>query len=284
MPEPRLFVDARAILVESPVWDEVAQELLWCDITAGLLHRTSADGTQDRQTRLPPPLASFQLRRNGGLVAALGDRIVETDDEGRILRDLAMIEHANPGIRFNEGKCDPFGNFVVGGMDFVSQDPDAGLYRVTPAGEVTLLRGGFGTANGIEFAPDGSTMWVTDTAVQTIFQGSWNAQGELGDLRPWSVSGMHDGLVQDARGEFWGAIYGGGVVVHLSAEGDEVERIAFPAPNLTGVTIGGPDRTTLFVGSARENATEEQLEDFPLSGGVFAYDLDRAGLPARFFG
>jgi len=282
--EPRLFLDARAILGESPVWDPDAGELLWCDITAGLLHRTAGDGSEDRQTPLPPPLASFQRRRGGGLVAALGDRIVETDDEGRILRDLASVTHANPGIRFNEGKCDPFGNFVVGGMDFVSKVPDAGLYRITPAGEVTVLRGGFGTTNGIEFSDDGDTMWVTDTSVETVFRGSWNAEGQLGDLVPWSVGLWHDGLVRDERGEFWGAVYGGGVVVHLSAAGDVLERIEFPAPNLTGVTIGGPELSTLFVCSARENATEEQLEEFPLSGGVFSYALDRRGLPGRLFG
>jgi sugar lactone lactonase YvrE len=284
MPEPTLLLDARAILMESPVWDAASSELLWCDITLGLLHRTSEDGSADRQSELPPPLASFQPRRGGGLIAALGDRVVETDDEGRILRDLASIGHRHPGMRLNEGKCDPFGNFVVGAMEVTTEDPDAGLYRVTPAGDVAVLKGGFGTTNGIEFTDDGSTMWVTDTAVQTIFRGSYGADGLLGELEPFAVGHAFDGLVRDSRGEFWSAVYGAGVVVHLSAEGEELETIEVPAPNVTGITIGGSDLSTLYVGSARENATEEQLREFPLSGGVFAIELDRPGLPPRLFG
>lgn len=283
MPAPRLFLDARAVLAESPVWDAAAQELLWCDITAGLLHRTSADGAQDHEIPLPPPLGSFQLRRGGGLVAALRDRIVLTDDDGRGLRTLATIEHRHEGIRFNEGKCDPFGAFVVGGMDTTVKDPDAGLYRITPDGEVTLLGGGFGTANGIEWNDDGSEIYVTDTAVQTIFRAPY-ADGAMGELVPFATGRRHDGLARDERGEFWGAVYGAGRVVHLSADGDTVDTIELPVPNVTGVTFGGPGLRTLFVASARENLSESQLEEAPLSGGIFALDLDRAGRPANLFG
>lgn len=284
MTDVQLFADARAILAESPVWDDDAGELVWCDITAGLLHRTSADGSSDRAVAVPPPLASIQPQRGGGFVAALGDSVVSLDAEGRITGEVARIRHSDPGIRFNEGKCDPFGAFVVGGMDFVSHEPDAGLYRIAPDGEVTVLAGGFGTANGIEFAVDGSAIWVTDTAVSTIFRAPWTEDGTMGELVPWTTGGSHDGLVQDERGEFWSALYGEGVVVHLGASGEELERIEFPVKNVTGVTIGGPDGSTLFVCSARENATEEDLEEHPLSGGIFTCALDRKGLPPRLFG
>lgn len=55
-------------------------------------------------------------------------------------------------------------------------------------------------------------------------------------------------------------------------------------PNVTGITIGGADLTTLFVGTARENMTEDQLVAAPTSGGLFAYELDRPGLAPRLFG
>lgn len=284
MYEPRLLLDAKAILGESPVWDAEAGELLWCDITAGLLHRTSADGSADRTAPLPPPLGSFQRRRGGGLVAALRDRIVTVDDDGGALQELAVIEHSHDGIRFNEGKCDPFGNFVVGAMDYVSKEPDAGLYRITPSGEVTTLLGGFGTANGFEWNDDGSEIYLTDTAVQTIFRAPWGPEGQLGALTPFVVGGLHDGLARDERGEFWGCLYGAGKVVHLDADGALIDEIDVPAPNVTGIAFGGQDLSTLFICSARENATEETLEEFPLSGGVFAVDLDRAGRETFLFG
>ncbi|AMM22347.1 hypothetical protein AX769_10465 [Frondihabitans sp. PAMC 28766] len=284
MPEARLFVDARAILAESPVWDADLGELVWADITPGILHRTSATGDADRTTPVGPPLASIQRRRGGGFVAALQDRVVVIDDEGGSLDTVARVEHAHPGTRFNEGKCDPFGNFVVGAMDRDADGPDAGLYRVSPNGDVTELGGGFGTVNGIEFDDEGTTMWVTDTRVRTIYRASYGPDGPLGELVPWSTGHRHDGLVRDSLGEFWGADYGSGHVLHLSADGQLIENIDVPVPNVTGITIGGADLTTLFIGTARENLTEDQLNAAPTSGGVFAYELDRPGLAQRFFG
>jgi sugar lactone lactonase YvrE len=127
-------------------------------------------------------------------------------------------------------------------------------------------------------------MWFTDTGVQTIFQAEWGPEGALGHVAPFTSGGMHDGLVRDVRGEFWGAIYGEGVVVHLDQDGDLIDRIAFPAPQLTGIAIGGPDMSTLLVGSARENMTDDELEQHPLSGGVFTVELDRTGRESFLFG
>jgi len=282
--EPRLLLDAKAVLVESPVWDADAAEWIWCDITPGVLHRTSADGTHDRTTQLPAPLASFQRRRGGGLIMALGDRIVTTDDEGGDLHEIAHLPHRHDGIRFNEGKCDPFGAFVVGAMDVTDEAPDGLMYRIGPDEAVTRLRGGFTTFNGLEWNDDGRTMWFTDTGVKTIFQAQWGPEGDLAEVVPFTSGGMHDGLVRDERGEFWGAIYGEGVVVHLDQDGDLIDRIEFSAPQLTGIAIGGPDMSTLLVGSARENMSDDELARAPLSGGLFTVELDRRGRESFLFG
>lgn len=282
--EPRLLLDAKAVLVESPVWDVDAAEWIWCDITPGVLHRTSVDGTSDRTTQLPAPLASFQRRRDGGLIMALGDRIVTTDDEGGDLREIVRLPHRHDGIRFNEGKCDPFGAFVVGAMDVTDEAPDGLMYRIGPDEQVTRLRGGLTTFNGLEWNDDGRTMWFTDTGVQTIFQAGWDRDGTLGPVVPFTSGGMHDGLVRDEKGEFWGAIYGEGVVVHLDQDGDLIDRIEFPVPKLTGIAIGGPDMTTLLVGSAREEMSDAELERYPLSGGIFTLELDRRGRASFLFG
>jgi sugar lactone lactonase YvrE len=281
--EPRLFLDARATLGESPVWDVDAHELVWTDITNGLLHRTSADGTRDTTVLVDPPLPSFQRRRGGGLIAALDDTVVVMRDDGTEQRTIATVDHADERLRLNEGKCDPFGAFVVGATD-PEGSPVAGLYRVAPDGTLTQLRDDFATTNGFEWNDDGSEIYLADTGDDTIYRASWDAEGTLGELVPFSSQGAHDGLARDERGEFWGAIYGEGTVVHLDADGGLVDEIAFPVPNLTGIGFGGDDLRTLFVLSAREGLGDEQLEEFPLSGGIFALELDRAARPPFLFG
>jgi len=278
-----LFLDSRAALAESPVWDIDAQELVWTDIPVGALHRTSADGTRDRATRVGPPLACVQRRRGGGLIVAGTDDVSLVDDDGGNPSVVAKVAFRHAAMRFNEGKCDPFGNFVVGALD-PDGNADSDVYRITPSGDISLLWGGFGTTNGMEWNDDGTEIYVTDTDVKTVFRASYGPDGVTGELVPFSVGGSHDGLVRDERGEFWGAIYGEGRVVHLDVDGREIGEIRVPADNVTGVAIGGPGMSTLFITSARENATEQELEKLPYSGGIFTVDLDRRGRETFLFG
>lgn len=56
-----------------------------------------------------------------------------------------------------------------------------------------------------------------------------------------------------------------------------------PVANPTSVAFGGPDMSTLFVGTARENLTEQDLEQAPPSGAVFAVPTAVHGFPANTF-
>jgi sugar lactone lactonase YvrE len=288
-PTPTVFRDARAILGESLVLDDsaAAPAMLWCDISAGLLHRSPLEGdpagADDTVVALPAPLASFHravIAGEPGYVASLGDRVVLAAPGGAIVRELAMIEHAHPGLRLNEGKVDPAGRWVTGSMDLTRGEPDGAFYSITPDGDVRVISGGLGTANGLEWSPDGSRIYFTDTGVETIYTGGYSAGGEIADVEVFHRGEMHDGLVMDAEGWLWSAVYGGGVVVRYDPQGVERERHEFPVPNLTSVAFAG---STLYVTSARENLTEEQLREHPLSGAVFALETQTTGRPARVF-
>ena len=291
---PTVFREAGAILGESLVADAAARDpaMLWCDITSGLIHRSpiggARDGSDDTVVALEAPVASFHLAEIGagggdatpGFVVSLGDRVVLADRSGHELRELARIDHAHPGLRLNEGKIDPFGRWITGSMDLTTGDPDGAVYSIAPDGFQRVLRGGFGTANGLEFSRDGSRIWFTDTSVQTIYTGGYGADGEITDVEVFHSGEMHDGLVLDDDGCLWSAVYGGGVVVRYDRAGTELGRFEFPAPNLTSVAFLG---STLYVASARENLTEEQLLAHPLSGSVFALQTETTGTAAPVF-
>lgn len=283
-----VFRDTRAVLVESIWWDDRTDEVVWVDITAGLLHRGpldgAADGSDDRVVELPPPLSAVQPAAGGGYVAALKDRVVLLDADGRIERDLASLRHRHDGMRLNEGKVDPFGRFVVGAMELTSDDPDATVWSVDPDGAVRMLGGGYGIANGMEWSDDGRTMYITDTATSTVYRAPYGPAGELGELEPYLVGRSSDGLVLATDGSFFNGLYGEGVVARWSADGDLVEEITMPVPNITSVAFAGPELDVLLVGSARENLTEEQLERHPLSGGILRLEPGATGRPIHTFG
>lgn len=287
--DPRVFRALRSVLVESIFWDARTDELAWVDITAGTFHRGrldgDPDGSDDRVVALPSPVSAVQPSMGGGYVAALKDTVVLLDAHGAITDTVATVTHRHSGIRFNEGKVDPFGRFVVGAMNTTSDAPDAGLYAFDADGSVRVLRGGFGVANGMEWSDDGDEMFVTDTATRTVYRGAYGPQGEaLGELEPYLRGRMSDGLARADDGSFWNGLYGEGEIVRWATDGAIAQSLSVPAPNVTSVAFGGPGRDTLFVGTAREQLTEDALVAAPLSGAIFAFSGLGTGRPVHTFG
>jgi sugar lactone lactonase YvrE len=202
--------DTQAILVESIWWDAATDELVWVDITAGRLHRGrldgALDGSEDRVTRLPPPVSAVQPRIGGGYVAALRDRVVTLDVEGEIESSLAVIRHEHAGLRLNEGKVDPQGRFVVGSMNLTTGEPNGAIYSIEPDGACRVIAGGFGVANGMEWSDDGATFYVTDTSVKTVYRAEYGPDGQLGPLEPFLTGYDSDGLALDTEGTFWNGV------------------------------------------------------------------------------
>jgi sugar lactone lactonase YvrE len=284
--EARLFRSAKATLGESIVWDPDG-DLLWCDITEGVLHRSPADGSpfgaEDGTASLPAPVASFHPAASGGHVVSLGDRVILVNEAGVERQELARIEHAKDGMRLNEGKVDPFGRWVTGSLD-----PDgeavAAIYVIDAEGATSVLIRGLGTANGFEWTPDGKTMYFTDTEVQTIYRGAYSVEDGLTDVEVFVTGEMYDGLVMDEDGYLWSGIFGGGKVIRYAPDGTEDLSIALPAPNITSVGFGGEDRSVLYIASARENLSDEELRNNPLSGAIFAVHTETAARLPYVFG
>ena len=283
--EVTLFRRARAVIAESLWWNDGVLE--WCDITPGLLRRSAlggaVDGSEDVEIALPAPLGAFQPTADGRYVAASGSTVFLCDRDGGRRETLATVEHRHPGIRFNEAKCDPFGRFVVGSMDVTTGDPDGAIYVVDAHGGCRVLVGGVGVANGFEWTDDGTRMWFTDTSVSTIFVGDYALDG-ITNVQPFSVGRQSDGLARDADGGFWNGIYDEGRVTQLDPDGSVIREIDVPAGHVTSVAFGGTDLSTLFIATASEKLTEQQLEQQPLTGSIFSIQTSTRGLPVRAFG
>jgi sugar lactone lactonase YvrE len=60
-------------------------------------------------------------------------------------------------------------------------------------------------------------------------------------------------------------------VLYLSPDGEELSRINLPTPLVTSCAFGGPDYSTLFITTARED------DDDPYAGRLFASDVGVKG-------
>ncbi|UOQ70007.1 SMP-30/gluconolactonase/LRE family protein [Hymenobacter cellulosilyticus] len=75
----------------------------------------------------------------------------------------------------------------------------------------------------------------------------------------------------------------GQVACYDPATGEKLSSVAVPAPHTSSCAFGGPELKTLFITSARQDLTPEQLAKYPLSGNLFATEPGVAGVPTHSF-
>ena len=277
----QLFRRHDAVVAESIISD--GTDVMWCDITRGMIHRSSpygpTDGLGDVMLQLATPVCSFHCAESGFIVS-LADAVILVDHIGATVRELTHIVHAGAHMRLNEGKVDPAGRWVTGSMELDTGAPIGAFYSITSTGECRVIATGIGTANGLEWSADGTRIYYTDTASKTIYTGDYSNDGDITNVEVFHTGPPHDGLVMDADGNFWGGIFGQGYVIHLDARGRELFSVPLPVPNITSVAFHG---TTLYIASARENLSASQLAEYPLSGSLFSLETTTSARPPRTF-
>jgi len=277
-------LDARASLGECPVWSVAEQVLYWVDINAPALHRFDPATGADTAMPMPESIGCFALRARGGFVIALRDGIWLARADGTLLRRIADPPYAPEHHRFNDGRCDRQGRFWAGSMNEQRDADSASLVRVDADHRVTPVLSGMMISNGLAWSPDGRTMYHADTPTQIIHSFDFDAASGLPSNRRvfarfTDPTHRPDGGAVDSEGCYWTAFYAGGKVVRLSPTGAVLAQYPVPAQCPTMCAFGGHDLRTLYVTSARQLRSDEELARLPQSGGLFAMAVAVPGLP-----
>lgn len=285
----QLTFDAKALLGEGAIWNNIDKKLYWVDIEGRAFHVYDPSVRENRSYKLD--------KRVGTVVPAGFDRALLAIEDGIALITLSTgsidykiktaIHHE--GNRFNDGKCDPKGRFWVGSMS-LSDIPERGvLYCVTEDFEMIEKLDKVSISNGIAWSLDGSVMYYIDTPTKKIVKYNYDLHtGHISD--PETIvevpdgMGYPDGMTIDKDGFLWVALWDGfGVAQYDPFDGRLLQKIEVPAPKVTSCAFGGEDLDTLFITTARVEMSNEELELYPLSGALFTAKVGTQGLHAHSF-
>jgi sugar lactone lactonase YvrE len=272
-----LYLDAQAELAEGPVWDERASELVWVDILRGEIHRTTPSG-RDSLVEVGEHVGAVALTHGDGLVLATrsGFRRGSVTERSVLLSDAPVRDGAD--LRMNDGKCDPEGRFVAGTMSY-SERPGAGALWAFDGRDTWCLVPETTISNGMAWSASGEVMYFVDSPTRRVDRLEYDrGTGQVGTRSPHIVTGddgVPDGITIDDEGGLWVALWGASRVCHFSAGAcDEV--IEVPTPFVTSCTLGGRDRSTLFITTARRDGDHR-------SGALFAVEVPVSGPPPTRF-
>lgn len=281
-----LLLDAKCTLAEGIQWRTDQQRLWWTDIHGCALWSCDADGGTIERITTPERLGCFAFDPDGHLLCAFESGLFKWDRDGDRFERLTDFEPNHPTSRLNDGRCDRQGRFVTGGIDEDGMKSTSSVIRYT-AGQAETLLTGIGCSNSICFSPDGRAMYFADSLTRVIHKFAYDpATGDMGAGQPFyetADGGSPDGSCVDAEGAIWNAFWcadgGTGHVQQILTDGSEGQRINVDAPQVSCACFGGPNLDRLFITTARENMTDEDIAAHPLSGGIFVAEPGAVGLP-----
>lgn len=260
---------------EGPVWinSESGGYLLFSDIPADTIFKwTPGEGGELTKNKAEPWLSPSG--NSNGLTLDTQGRLLIAEHAGRVSRrdKLAVPEvlvEKFEGKQLNSPNdlCvrsdgviyftdPPYGLKRPPGPDDRKKMLDFnGVYLLKPDGTLTVLVKDMPTPNGIALSPDEKTIYIADTSRGSARAYAVNADGTLGEGRPFAElkfadgpragkSAGADGVRVDEKGNVYIAASGGAWVFDPEGKKLGVIRIEGSATNLC---FGGPDRKTMFI-------------------------------------
>ncbi|MEB8336926.1 SMP-30/gluconolactonase/LRE family protein [Streptomyces endophyticus] len=279
-------LDARAVRAVSPDRLELGEGLrllddhsvILVDILAGRLLRLDPAAAPEHAltqiARLPEPLGAVAPLPGHGWLAAAGTGFVLLPAEGARDAEPRWLHRpasgAGPTRRMNDAVCDAAGRMWAGSMAYDNTEGAGSLYRLDPDGTVSEVVAGLTIPNGPAFSPDGTTLYLADSAHGHIDAFTLDRRsGALSERRPFARfttdEGSPDGMVTDAHGRLWCAVWGAAQVRCYSPDGRLLTAVPLPAAQPTSVCLTGQRLlvTTAAVGLADPGPWDGAVLDIP---------------------
>ncbi|MGH1420429.1 MAG: SMP-30/gluconolactonase/LRE family protein [Hyphomonas sp.] len=272
------------ILGQGAVWSPSEGFLWWVDHKRAKLHRHNPRTGNTRRYDMSIKAAALALC-DGALLMAGEQEIGLYDPATEAYTRWVVLEDEPAGACISTGGVAPDGSFWFATKDRDQRDPIASYYRMGADRRPERIRmPSVMKPTGMQFSPDGKTLTTCDTTEHEILQygvGSDVASVTGRSSLAFTVEegGQPHDVALDQEGGVWTCISGGSRLIRYSRSGEVDQVVALAAPYPTACVFGGPDMRTLFIVTSREEMSFTALDARPLSGSLFALNVDVPGVP-----
>jgi len=278
-----LAEDTRAALGEGPTLFPNGS-LYWVDLVAGEVFRRDSNGST--RVQIFPYEVSKVLPWNRGYLALTRAGVEAFTGDGEEAFTINLTD-GDDSLRCSDATVLPRGGIAVGVMDRDMAPGRGRLVVVDPGGDVETIVPTATIPNGIDVLASGRDIVWVDSPTQTLVRFTIDPiTGTLHSPQPWAIVppelGVPDGLCADSGGGVWVALWGGGRVVHITADGDIDATITVGVDHVTSVTFDSTNALIITTGNVI--LSDEERSRTPGAGGIFSVPKSihkTRGLPPR---
>jgi D-xylonolactonase len=263
-------------LIEGPVWMP-GRGLLFSDVLAGGVFCVSEAGDVDTVFEHRRGIGGMALHETGGLVVSGRNLSYKPFGDGPTQTLIEQDEDRRVG--FNDITTDAAGRVYAGSLGNSpvfddGREPKSGdLYLVDLDGSVRIVGRDIQLTNGLGFAPDGRTLYHSDSGRRGVYCYEVAENGDLGEKRLFVEADGADGLVVAEDGTVWVALASSGGVQVFAPDGGKRQFVAIPKPMCTSVCFGGDDLRDLYIVCGSRGTDSEN------AGAVYKVRSEVAGVP-----
>lgn len=247
--EPAVLADG-FVFGEGPRWRD---GVLWfSDMHGEAVYSTTMTGEVECRLQLPgkKPSGLGFLPDGSALVVSMTDRVVLRLNPGGSIDVYAALDHLVQD-EINDMVVAADGTAFVGTY---STTPDGGvLVRIAPDGKAEIAADGLDFPNGMVLTADGRTLIVAESKARRFTAYDLADDRALSGRRVVATTpdSAPDGIALDTEGGIWAGFPLGHEFRRVLPGGDITDRISMGEDMAIACALGGSDRRTLFLLSAR---------------------------------
>ena len=236
----------------------IYKKLVYCyDINSGTINSMPTNG----------PVGCVRVLSYKKLIVAETYGIYEFDFNtlsSKKLNDFVKED----AVRFNDGRLDSNGRFLIGTMSYPEIIPNKGKLYSYFEGNYTTLLNDITISNGIAFTNDDKTMFYIDTPTKKVSKFNYDLKNgtisNKSDFIVFDTASLPDGMCIDSKQHLFIAEWGGSCISKWdSKNGFFLERYKLPILNITSCAIDIHDN--IYITTAKSENINEQL------GGALLY-------------
>lgn len=267
--KPELAFYIGSTLLEGPCWNKETGEILCVSIEQKCIYSANPLTGRIQTYMMDGQVGCITLVDKDYILAAEYNGIYKINLKSGEKKFITQLK-TNDNIRYNDGKSDAAGRFIVGTTGYNCFAENQNYLYSWDGKEGKVLISGTTISNGIGFSNDNKYMYFVDTPTKKVSRYFYDI--DTGNVKfdkdiIFIDEGLPDGICVDVDDMLWVAQWGGYKVSKWNPyTGEKLLEVILPCKNVSSCCIGGEREEYLFVTTAKHDDGTESEE---FAGGLF---------------